>query len=211
MSAPDHAIFFQAVKALNMDKADYAYLSSELLSPNQIQMSILGSIGKFAPSVTMPDTPEFKEYTIKLGKRLNQTIDIKSSAMLWAVVAYDPVWMIAHAIAEGKKDGLTEVTKENLMKYIRKVEFESFTGKVSIKEGSNSRKLMNIDLLNAQGFAQEASYVARWFYTIMNPQGPKLTYVKIGSLNDEDIFTFDESKVLWPGKVKTAPISSPLK
>ena len=206
MSCPDHTIFFQAVKALGMDKEGYVYLGSELLSPNNTQMGILGSIGKFAPSVTMPDTKQFKSYVSELSSRLNQTVDPNSSAMLWGVLGYEHVWILAHAIARGKEDGLKEVTHENLMKYIRQVEFEGFTGRVNIKKGTNSREVMKIDLLNAQGFENaEQSYISRWWYTVMNSSGPKLKYIKVGQLDDNDRFTFDESKALWPGKVKTAP------
>ncbi len=204
MPVPDTALAFQAARSLGMDTEGYSFYSSEILSPNNSQMALIGAIGNFAPKTTFPDTPELHSYIERLSKKVGKEISQDSSAFLWGILGYDNIRIIAEAIALAKVDGI-EITPEALMPYLRKPNYMGLTGKINIEEGTNNRESMDIDIINLHGFKEEQSYIERWFYTIMNPSGPDIDYQKVGKLDSQGNFTFDESKVIWPGGQKTAP------
>lgn len=205
MPVPDTAVVFQAAHALGMDTDGYAFYSSELLSPNNTQSAITGGIGVFAPKVTFPQSPELDDYIQRLSQRVKKEVTPASSAFMWGVLGYDNIRIIAEAISLAKKDGKTDITGEVLMPYIRKASYTGLTGYINIEEGTNNRQSMDIDIMNLHGFKKDQSYIARWFDTVINPSGPEIDYQKVGQLNSAGEFTFDESKVVWPGGGKTAP------
>jgi ABC-type branched-subunit amino acid transport system substrate-binding protein len=205
MPVPDTAVFFQAVKALKMDTPGYTYCSSEILSPNNAQMGLLGAIGNFAPKTTFPEGPALDDYIKRLSEKIGKPITPDSSAFLWGILGYDNVRLVAEAVALAKKDGVKEISGETLMPYLRQGDYMGLTGRINIEKGTNNRQSMDIDILNFQGYVDDASYASRWLYTIKNPSGPAINYVKVGKVDSEGTFTFDESKVLWPGETKTPP------
>ena len=202
MPVPDTALVFQAARALKMQKG-YTFYSSEILSPNNAQAALTGAIGNFAPKTTFPDTPELKEYIKKLSERVGTEVNPESSAFLWGILGYDNVRIVAEAIVMAKKDGITEINGKTLMPYLRKAEYTGLTGKIKIAEGTNNRESMDIDIINLHGFVVDESYISRWLYTIKNPDGPQINYQKVGKVSSEGEFTFDESKVVWPGNASS--------
>ncbi len=205
MPVPDTAIFFQAAKALKMDTPGYTYCSSEILSPNNVQMGLLGAIGNFAPKTTFPEGPALDDYIKRLSERVGKPITPDSSAFLWGILGYDNVRIVAEAIVMAKNAGVTDLTGETLMPYIRKGDYMGLTGRINIEKGTNNRQSMDIDILNFQGYSKDESYASRWLYTIKNPSGPAINYVKVGKVDSEGNFTFDEAKVIWPGQTRNPP------
>ncbi len=198
MPVPDTAIVFQAARALKMTKG-YRFYSSEILSPNNTQAALLGAIGNFAPKASFPDTPELHDYIKRLSERVGKPVSPESSAFLWGILGYDNVRIVAEAIVLAKKDGVTDINGKTIMPYLKKAEYTGLTGKINIKEGTNNRESMDIDIINLHGFVEDQSYVSRWLYVLQNPDGVPILYEKVGNVSSEGVFTFDESKVVWPG------------
>ena len=95
-----------------------------------------------------------------------------------------------HSIKAIKDDGKT-VNRQNTMTYLRRMDFDGATGRISLVHGTNDRDNMPVQIVNSHGYKAD---------------GKTVDFVSVGSVNPETgVLTIDESAILWPGATRTPP------
>jgi len=187
---PDTVTLFRALHALDMNQPGYTLYAAEMISADEAPEAVRGSVGYFAPMTKLADTETLTLFKRTLEARLNKKIDPNSKAFFYGALSYDHILAVAHAIKAIRKDG-KPVNRENTMTYLRRVDFEGATGRVSIAHGSNDRANMQVQIFNSHGFKED---------------GKMVKFVSVG-LGDPETgtLTIDEDAILWPGGTRTAP------
>ncbi len=187
---PDTVTLFRALHALDMNQPGYTLYAAEMISADEAPEAVRGSVGYFAPMTKMADTETLTLFKRTLEARLNKKIDPNSKAFFYGALSYDHILAVAHAIKAIRKDG-KPVNRENTMTYLRRVDFEGATGRVSISHGSNDRANMQVQIFNSHGFKED---------------GKTVNFVSVGLVDPETgTLTIDEDAILWPGGTRTAP------
>ena len=89
------------------------------------------------------------------------------------------------------KDAGENVTSRNMMKYLRKMDFDGATGHVSLVPGTNDRANMPVQIFNSHGYKAD---------------GKTVDLVSVGSVDPATgRLTVNESAIVWPGNVTTPP------
>jgi len=187
---PDTVTLFRALHALDMNQPGYTLYAAEMISADEAPEAVRGSVGYFAPMTKLADTETLTLFKRTLEARLNKKIDPNSKAFFYGALSYDHILAVAHAIKAIRKDG-KPVNRENTMTYLRRVDFEGATGRVSISHGSNDRANMQVQIFNSHGFKED---------------GKTVNFVSVGLVDPETgTLTIDEDAILWPGGTRTAP------
>ena len=77
------------------------------------------------------------------------------------------------------------------MVYLRKMDFEGATGRITLVPGTNDRARMPVQIFNNHGYKSDNKTV---------------NFVSVGSVNPETgELTLDEGAILWPGGTRQAP------
>ena len=187
---PDTVTVFRALDALEMNKPGYTFYAAEMISADESAEAVNGSLGYFAPMTMVPESGKQRDFLRALESRRGQAIDPNSKAFFYGALSYDHILAVAHAIKAIKDDG-EAVTRKNMMIYLRMMDFEGVTGRVSLVPGSNDRANMPVQIFNSHGYKADQRTV---------------NFVPVGSVDPETgELTLDESAILWPGATRNAP------
>ena len=94
---------------------------------------------------------------------------------------------IGHSIKK-IKDNNQVVNRGNLMQHLRTIDFNGLTGRVAIKEGTNDRNNMTIQIMNSHGFDQINNSVK---------------FVPVGYIDPQtETLLLEREKMILPGNIK---------
>ncbi len=187
---PDTVTMFRALNELGMNQPGYSLYAAEMISADEAPEAVAGSLGYFAPMAQLVPSPTLSRFTAALEKRLGTPVAPSSKAFFYAALSYDHMLAVGYAIRDTKKAG-EDVTSQNLMKYLRKMDFDGATGRVSLVPGTNDRAGLPVQILNSHGYQAD---------------GKTVDFVSVGSVDPmTGRLTLDESAIVWPGEVRTAP------
>ncbi len=187
---PDTVKLFRALHALDMNKSGNSIYAAEMISADEGIEAVKGSLGYFAPMTMVSETEKLIGFRKALESRLDQVIDLNSKAFFYGALSYDHILAIAHAIKAIKDDG-ESVNRQNMMIYLRRMDFEGATGRITLVPGTNDRANMPVQIFNSHGFKAD---------------GKTVDFVPVGSVDpDTGELTLTESAILWPGDTTTPP------
>lgn len=187
---PDTVSVFRALHALDMNKPGNTFYAAEMISADESPEAVKGSLGYFAPMSKLPESEKQKTFRIALESRLQGAVDPNSKAFFYGALSYDHILAVAYAIKSIKDDGET-VDRINMMDYLRKMDFEGATGRISLVPGTNDRANMPVQIFNSHGYKADRKTV---------------NFVPVGSVNPETgELSLDENAILWPGATRVAP------
>ena len=187
---PDTVNLFRALHALDMNKSGNSIYAAEMISADEGIEAVKGSLGYFAPMTMVSETEKLIGFRKALESRLDQVIDLNSKAFFYGALSYDHILAIAHAIKAIKDDG-ESVNRQNMMIYLRRMDFEGATGRITLVPGTNDRANMPVQIFNSHGFKAD---------------GKTVDFVPVGSVDpDTGELTLTESAILWPGDTTTPP------
>ena len=103
-------------------------------------------------------SPKLNEYIKNYESFTGETADSNSGNFIYSVLSYDHIILIAHAI-KLMKDRDIDVSGENLMDYLRRVDFIGASGRISYENGSNDREFAPIKIMNFHGKNKDGKMV----------------------------------------------------
>ena len=186
---PDTVKFFRSVNTFDLNKKGYSFYASELILSDTPDDVISGAAGYFAPIAGLSISPELNEYIKNYESFTGETADLNSGNFIYSVLSYDHIILIANAINLLKLNDL-DVSGENIIDYIRQVDFIGASGRISYKNGSNDREFAPIKIMNFHGKNKDGKMV---FKPVAQ------TDKRTGELK-----IFGEN-IIWPGGSKIAP------
>jgi len=187
---PDTVNLFRALHALDMNIPGNSFYAAEMISADEGQEAVNGSLGYFAPMTMVSTSEKLTHFRKALESRLDQVVDPNSKAFFYGALSYDHILAVAHAIRAIKDDG-ESVTRRNMMAYLRKMDFEGATGRITIAPGTNDRANMPVQIFNSHGYKAD---------------GKTVDFVSVGTVDPvTGDLTLDESAILWPGRTTTPP------
>ncbi len=136
-----------------MNKTGNLIFAAEMISADEKEEAVYGSFGYFAPMTMLKPSPNLDNFIEKFSKYINTKLDLTSKAFAYAAISYDHIYMIAHAIKQLLEKNM-EVTPQNLMQALRKVDFVGVTGRVAVVENTNDRAYMAVQFFNNQGYTE---------------------------------------------------------
>tara|TARA_B100000959_G_scaffold280417_1_gene342203 strand:- start:6291 stop:7553 length:1263 start_codon:yes stop_codon:yes gene_type:complete len=186
---PDTVNIFRSINKLGLNKVGYSFYASEMILNNESIEVTSGAFGYFAPIAKLSDSLHLRRYSKSFEKSANEKVDLNSSNFIYSALSYDHIFVIAHAIKLTKLNKL-KVNRENTLKFLRKVDFDGATGRISFESSSNDRLNMPMQIMNNQGIKDNGEVV----------------FVSIAEI-DQSTGNLDvqESKILWPGNTKQSP------
>ena len=187
---PDAVTMFRALHELEMNAPGYSFYASEMISADEAPEAVEGSLGYFAPMTQLPPSQRLSRFKHALEIRIGKSVDSSSKAFFYGALSYDHMLAVGYAVRDVKVDG-HDVTSRNVMKYLRKMNFEGATGHVSLAPGTNDRANMPVQIFNSHGYKAD---------------GRTVEFVSIGSVDPKNgRLTLDENAIVWPGNVGTPP------
>lgn len=187
---PDTVNVFRALHALDMNQPGNTFYAAEMISADESREAVEGSLGYFAPMTMLEESKVLDRFRDALELRLDQVVDPNSKAFFYGALSYDHILAVAYAIKSIKDDGKT-VNRKNMMAYLRDIDFEGATGRVSLVPGTNDRANMPVQIFNSHGYKAD---------------GKTVNFVPVGSVDPETgELTVYESAILWPGNTRNAP------
>lgn len=187
---PDTVRVFRALNTLDMNQPGYSFYAAEMISADESADAVQGSLGYFAPMAKLNESEKLQEFQRALESRLNRAVDPNSKAFFYGALSYDHILAVAYAIKAIKNDDKT-VSRENMIDYLRMMDFEGATGRISLVPGTNDRANMPVQILNSHGYKADQETV---------------NFVPVGWVNpDTGELLLDESAILWPGATRIAP------
>ena len=187
---PDTVTMFRVLHELGMNEPGYSFYAAEMISADEAPEAVLGSLGYFAPMAKLLPSPKLSQFTNALEDRLGKPIDPSSKAFFYGALSYDHILAVGYAIRDAKDAG-ENVTSQNMMKYLRKMDFDGATGHVSLVPGTNDRAEMPVQIFNSHGYKADGKIVE---------------FVSVGSVDPvTGQLTLDEGAIVWPGNVTVAP------
>jgi len=187
---PDTVTVFRALHALDMNQPGNTLYAAEMISADESREAVDGSLGYFAPMAKLEETKRQQKFRKMLELRLDRTVDPNSKAFFYGALSYDHILAVAYAIKAIGDDGKT-VDRENMMDYLRRMDFEGATGRISLVPGTNDRANMPVQIFNSHGYKAD---------------GKTVNFVSVGFVNPQNgELLLDESAILWPGATRTAP------
>lgn len=191
MPTPDTVIAFRALTEQDMNQPGYAIFASEMTSADETPDAIKGAFGYFAPMTKLYPSVKLDTFRARLEKKLERSIDPNSKSFFYAVLGYDHIFAVGHAIKNAKEAGEKAIDGDILMNYLRNVDFEGASGRISLSPGTNDRALMAVEIMNCHGYKED---------------GKTVDFVPVGFVDPlTGKLTMDESKILWPGRTTTPP------
>jgi ABC-type branched-subunit amino acid transport system substrate-binding protein len=187
---PDTVNLFRALHALNMNIPGNTFYAAEMISADEGEEAVNGSLGYFAPMTMISTSEKLTHFRKALESRLDEVVDPNSKAFFYGALSYDHILAVAHAIRAIKDDG-ESVTRQNMMAYLRKMDFEGATGRITIAPGTNDRANMAVQIFNSHGYKAD---------------GKTVDFVSVGTVDPATgDLTLDESAILWPGRTTAPP------
>ena len=187
---PDTVRMFRALHELGMNAPGYSFYAAEMISADEAPDAVAGSLGYFAPMNELMPSPKLSRFKSALEKRLGKTVDPSSKAFFYGALSYDHMLAVGYAIRDIKEAG-EDVTSQNMMKYLRRRNFDGATGHVSLVPGTNDRANMPVQIFNSHGYKAD---------------GKTVDLVSVGSVDPATgRLTVNEGAIVWPGNVTTPP------
>ena len=187
---PDTVKLFRALHVLDMNQPGYTFYAAEMISSDEEPQAVHGSRGYFAPMAQLVASEKLTGFKSALELRLGKPVDPDAKAFFYGALSYDHILAVAYAIKAIKDDG-AEVTRGNMMVYLRKMDFEGATGRITLVPGTNDRASMPVQIFNSHGYKSDNKTV---------------NFVSVGSVNPKTgELTLDERAILWPGGIRQAP------
>jgi ABC-type branched-subunit amino acid transport system substrate-binding protein len=188
---PDTVTVFRALHTLEMNKAGNTFYAAEMISADESLEAVRGSLGYFAPMAKLEESEKLLRFRQALEVRLDNAVDPNSKAFFYGALSYDHIFAVAYAIKAIKNDDKS-VNRENMMGYLRMMDFEGATGRISLVPGTNDRANMPVQIFNSHGYKAD---------------GKTVNFVSVGSVNPRTgELTLNKSAILWPGAARTAPV-----
>jgi len=187
---PDTVNLFRGLHALDMNIPGSTFYAAEMISADEGEEAVNGSLGYFAPMTMVSTSEKLTHFRKALESRLDKVVDPNSKAFFYGALSYDHILAVAHAIRAIKDDG-ESVTRPNMMAYLRKTDFEGATGRITIAPGTNDRANMPVQIFNSHGYKAD---------------GKTVDFVSVGTVDPATgDLTLDESAILWPGRTTAPP------
>ena len=187
---PDTVTMFRALHELGMNEPGYSFYAAEMISADEAPEAVLGSLGYFAPMAELVPSPKLSQFKNALEKRLGEPVDSSSKAFFYGALSYDHMLAVGYAIRDIQDAG-ENVTSQNMMKHLRKMDFDGATGHVSLVPGTNDRAEMPVQIFNSHGYKAD---------------GKTVDFVSVGSVDPATgRLTVDEGAIIWPGNVRIPP------
>ena len=187
---PDTVRIFRALHELEMNEAGYSFYAAEMVSADEAPEAVAGSLGYFAPMVELMPSPKLAHFRETLEQRLGKPIDPSSKAFFYGALSYDHMLAVGYAIRDIQEAG-ERVTSQNMLTYLRRMDFEGATGRVSLVPGTNDRADMPIQIVNSHGYKED---------------GDTVDFVSVGSVDPATgRLILREDAIVWPGNVRTPP------
>ena len=187
---PDTVRIFRALHELEMNEAGYSFYAAEMVSADEAPEAVAGSLGYFAPMVELMPSPKLAHFLETLEQRLGKPIDPSSKAFFYGALSYDHMLAVGYAIRDIQEAG-ERVTSQNMLTYLRRMDFEGATGRVSLVPGTNDRADMPIQIVNSHGYKED---------------GDTVDFVSVGSVDPATgRLILKEDAIVWPGNVRTPP------
>jgi ABC-type branched-subunit amino acid transport system substrate-binding protein len=187
---PDTVTVFRALYALDMNIAGNSFYAAEMISADESPEAVNGSLGYFAPMARLADSQQQQVFRHALESRLGRAVDPDSKAFFYGALSYDHIFAVAYAIKAIRDDGKA-VNRDNMMEYLRAMDFEGVTGRISLVPGSNDRANMPLQIFNSHGYGAD---------------GKTVNFVSVGFIDPlSGELTLDENAILWPGATRIAP------
>jgi ABC-type branched-subunit amino acid transport system substrate-binding protein len=191
MPTPDTVVAFRAITKLEMNQHGYTIFASEMISADETPDAVTGVLGYFAPMTKLYPSAKLEIFHSELEKKLKISVDPNSKSFIYAVLSYDHIYAIAHALKSAKEDGEKTIDGEVLMNYLRNVDFTGASGRISLRPGTNDRANMAVEIMNCHGYKEDGETVHFVPVGFVDPSTGKLS--------------LDESKIIWPGNTTTPP------
>ncbi|MBT3425789.1 MAG: ABC transporter substrate-binding protein [Gammaproteobacteria bacterium] len=183
---PDTVRLFRSLHAHGLNKLGNSFYAAEMILSGESPEVVYGSLGYFAPAAMLAGSKKLTLFRKSLEQRLDQAIDPDSITFITSALSYDHIMAIAHSIKAIKLDGKV-VNRDNLMSYLRAMDFAGITGRVSLAAGSNDRANMPIQIFNNHGYKADQKTVK---------------FVSIGFVDTETgMLVINEDAILWPGSL----------
>jgi len=187
---PDTGSVFRALHTLDMNRPGYTFYAAEMISADESAEAVQGSLGYFAPMTMLVDSPRLQTFRAALEARLEADVDPNAKAFFYGALSYDHIFAVAHAIAGIKEDD-KPVNRSNMLDYLRRMDFEGATGRISLVPGTNDRANMPVQIFNSHGYKAD---------------GKTVNFVPVGYVDpDSGELTLDESAILFPGGTRDTP------
>ena len=187
---PDTVRIFRALHELEMNEAGYSFYAAEMVSADEAPEAVAGSLGYFAPMVELMPSPKLSHFREALEQRLGKPVDQSSKAFFYGALSYDHMLAVGYAIRDIQEAG-ERVTSQNMLAYLRRMDFEGATGRVSLVPGTNDRADMPIQIVNSHGYKED---------------GDTVDFVSVGSVDPATgRLILKEDAIVWPGNVRIPP------
>ena len=187
---PDTVMIFRALHELEMNEPGYSFYAAEMISADEAPEVVAGSLGYFAPMVELVPSPKLSQFRDALEKRLGKPVDPSSKAFFYGALSCDHMLAVGYAIRDIQDAG-ESVTSQNMMTYLRRMDFDGTTGHVSLVRGTNDRANMPIQIVNSHGYKDN---------------GTTVDFVSVGRVDPATgELILNEDSIVWPGNVTTPP------
>ena len=187
---PDTVMIFRALHELEMNEPGYSFYAAEMISADEAPEVVAGSLGYFAPMVELVPSPKLSQFRDALEKRLGKPVEPSSKAFFYGALSYDHMLAVGYAIRDIQDAG-ESVTSQNMMTYLRRMDFDGTTGHVSLVRGTNDRANMPIQIVNSHGYKDN---------------GTTVDFVSVGRVDPATgELILNEDSIVWPGNVTTPP------
>tara|TARA_B110000438_G_scaffold29848_1_gene29031 strand:+ start:237 stop:1496 length:1260 start_codon:yes stop_codon:yes gene_type:complete len=180
---PDTARVFRAINKFGLNKKGNTIYATEMISADEAPDIVQGSKGYFAPMTLLVKSKQLDEFKLSLENKLGKKVDVNSKAFFYGALSYDHIMTVGYAIRNMKNQGV-DITRKNLMSFLRDVDFLGVTGRVYFSKTSNDRINMPLQIVNSHGLDAASNTVK---------------FESIAIANTEGDLVIDDSKILLPG------------
>lgn len=187
---PDTVTVFRALEALDMNQPGNTLYAAEMISADETAAAVQGSLGYFAPMTQLVGSERLASFRKAIESRLGHSVDPDSKAFFYGALSYDHILAVAYAIQAIKSDHAA-VNRQNMMRYLRKMDFEGATGRVTLVPDTNDRANMPVQIFNSHGYKED---------------GKTVNFVSVGAVNAETgELIINEDAIVWPGGSRQPP------
>ena len=187
---PDTVTMFRALHELGMNAPGYSLYAAEMISADETPEAVAGSLGYFAPMAELVPSTKLSQFRSALEQRLGRPVDPSSKAFFYGALSYDHMLAVGYAIRDVKDAG-EQVAGRNMMKYLRRMDFDGATGHVALVPGTNDRANLPVQIVNSHGYKAD---------------GQTVDFVSVGRVDPATgRLTVDEGAIVWPGNATGPP------
>lgn len=187
---PDTVTVFRALDAHDMNQPSNTLYAAEMISADETAAAVRGSLGYFAPMTQLVSSKRLNAFRTAIESRLGRSVDPDSKAFFYGALSYDHILAVAYAIQAIKSDNAA-VNRQNMMRYLRKMDVEGATGRVTLVPGTNDRANMPVQIFNSHGYKED---------------GKTVSFVSVGTIDVETgELIINEDAIVWPGGFRQPP------